>query len=266
MPRRRKTAVADVNTSPSRGTTSDLPKELIDQLLAAAGGGAGLTGPDGLLKKLTAALVNRALDAEMSEHLGYEAGQPPPDAQDNRRNGRRTKQVRTERGDMAVEVPRDRAGTFEPRLVGKHQRSFDGFDDQILSLYARGMSTRDIQRHLGELYGVEVSPDLVSRVTDAVLDELGPAVNARHSIFIYGPPGNGKSQMARRIQRMLAGTIAVPHAIAWRRTSPSARSSRASRPRKPPAKLSPAPVGSVSATTGCDDSSSRRPQFRRLLP
>ena len=149
-----------------------MPKELIDQLLAAAGGGAGLTGPDGLLKKLTAALVNRALDAEMSEHLGYDSGERPPPEQGNRRNGRRTKQLRTERGEIAVDVPRDRAGTFEPRLVGKHQRSFDGFDDKILSMYARGMTTRDIQRHLEELYGVDVSPDLISRVTDAVLDEL----------------------------------------------------------------------------------------------
>jgi len=173
MPRtKRKKTVADASATPDKGGTVELPKELIDQLLAAAGGGAGLTGPDGLLKKLTAALVNRALDAEMSEHLGYDSGERPPPEQGNRRNGRRTKQVRTERGAIAVEVPRDRAGTFEPRLVGKHQRSFDGFDDKILSLYARGMTTRDIQRHLEELYGVDVSPDLISRVTDAVLDEL----------------------------------------------------------------------------------------------
>jgi len=167
-----KKSIADTTGTSAKGGTVELPKELIDQLLAAAGGGAGLTGPDGLLKKLTAALVNRALDAEMSEHLGYDSGERPPPEQGNRRNGRRTKQVRTERGAIAVEVPRDRAGTFEPRLVGKHQRSFDGFDDKILSLYARGMTTRDIQRHLEELYGVDVSPDLISRVTDAVLDEL----------------------------------------------------------------------------------------------
>lgn len=167
-----KKSVADTAGTSAKGGTVELPKELIDQLLAAAGGGAGLTGPDGLLKKLTAALVNRALEAEMSEHLGYDSGERPPPGQGNRRNGRRTKQLRTERGGIAVEVPRDRAGTFEPRLVGKHQRSFDGFDDKILSLYARGMTTRDIQRHLEELYGVDVSPDLISRVTDAVLDEL----------------------------------------------------------------------------------------------
>ncbi|NDC39390.1 MAG: IS256 family transposase [Proteobacteria bacterium] len=161
-----------MSTPDEKGKTTELPNELIDQLLAVAGGGAGLTGPDGLLKKLTAALVNRALNAEMTHHLGYETGESPPSEQDNRRNGRRIKHVRTDRGEISVEVPRDRAGTFEPQLVGKHQRSFDGFDDKILSLYARGMTTRDIQRHMEELYGVEVSPDLISRVTDSVLDEL----------------------------------------------------------------------------------------------
>ena len=149
-----------------------IPKELIDQLFSVAGGPQGLTGPDGLLKQLTSALVNRALEAEMSNHLGYENGEEPPDDQPNRRNGRRIKKVRTDRGHFDVEVPRDRAGSFEPKLIAKHQRSFDGFDDKILSMYARGMSTRDIERHLLELYGVNVSPDLVSRVTDAVVDEL----------------------------------------------------------------------------------------------
>ena len=149
-----------------------IPKDLIDQLFTAAGGPEGLTGPEGLLKELTAALVNRALDAEMSHHLGYERGDEPADDQPNRRNGLRTKRVRTDRGELDVEVPRDRNGTFEPKLIAKHQRSFDGFDDKILSMYARGMSTRDIQRHLHELYGVDVSPDLISRVTDAVVEEL----------------------------------------------------------------------------------------------
>jgi transposase-like protein len=133
---------------PPQKNTVELTKGLIDQLRAAAGGGAGLIGPDGLLKKLTTAMVSRALDAEMSEHLENDSGQRPPPAQDNRRNRRRTKQVRTERCDIAVEVLRDRDGTFEPRLVGKHHRFFDGFDDEILSMYVRGMTTRDIQRHL----------------------------------------------------------------------------------------------------------------------
>lgn len=133
--------------------------------MAAAGGPAGLTGKDGLLRQLTAALVNRALDAEMSEHLGYEPKESPPDEQTNRRNGHRTKKVRSDHGELEVQVPRDRQGNFEPKLVGKHERHFNGFDDKILSMYARGMSTRDIRAHLNEIYGVDVSPDLISRVT-----------------------------------------------------------------------------------------------------
>ncbi len=142
--------------------TQRIPKELIDQLFSVADGPQGLTGPDGLLKQLTSALVNRALEVEMSNHLGYENGEEAPDDQPNRRNGRRIKTVRTDRGHIDVEVPRDRDGSFEPKLIAKHQRSFDGFDDKILSMYARGMSTRDIERHLLELYGVNVSPDLVT--------------------------------------------------------------------------------------------------------
>ncbi len=149
-----------------------LPPELIEQLFVAAGGKEGLTGPNGLLKQLTAALVNRALDAEMAEHLGYEKGEEPSEEQGNRRNGHREKSLRTDHGSIEIDVPRDRDGSFEPKLVAKHQRSFGGFDDKILSMYARGMSTRDIQRHLSEIYGVEISPDLVSRVTDSIVDEL----------------------------------------------------------------------------------------------
>jgi putative transposase len=108
----------------------------------------------------------------MAHHLGYERGEEPAEEQPNRRNGHRIKRVRSDRGELEVEVPRDREGSFEPKLIAKHQRSFDGFDDKILSMYSRGMSTRDIRRHLHELYGVDVSPDLISRVTDAVVDEL----------------------------------------------------------------------------------------------
>lgn len=160
------------NEKPTAKAAAALRPELLEELLAVAGGPQGLTGEGGLLKQLTAALLNRALDAEMSEHLGYESREAPPDEQGNRRNGHRTKTVRSEYGDLDVAVPRDREGSFEPKLVKKHQRSFAGFDDKILSMYARGMSTRDIQAHLHEIYGVDVSPELISRVTDAVVDEL----------------------------------------------------------------------------------------------
>ena len=151
---------------------TNIPKELLDQLLAHGGGPENLGGPDGLLKQLTGALVSRALNGELEHHLGYGRGEKAPEGQENRRNGKTTKTVRTGQGEVQIEVPRDRAGTFEPQLVGKHQRQFDGFDEKIVSMYARGMTVRDIRAHLEELYGVDVSPDLISRATESVVDEL----------------------------------------------------------------------------------------------
>ena len=147
-------------------------KEIVDELLAGYSKPEDLIGPDGLLKQLTAALVERALNAELSEHLGYEKNSPAGRGSGNNRNGTSSKTLKTDKGELPIEVPRDRNGSFEPVLVKKHQTHFDGFDDKILSMYARGMSVRDIQQHLKELYGTEVSPDLISRVTDAVLDEV----------------------------------------------------------------------------------------------
>lgn len=147
-------------------------EELLDELLREYQVPEDLTAPEGLLKQLTAALVNRAMEAELSEHLGYDHGEAPPEGQTNRRNGTGRKAVRTDHGPVEVRVPRDREGSFEPKLIPKHQRSFAGFDDKIISMYARGMSTREIQGHLHELYGVETSPDLISRVTEGVMDEL----------------------------------------------------------------------------------------------
>jgi putative transposase len=151
------------------------PPEVLDQLLqGAARDGKLATAEDlqGLLKQLSGALINRALDGEMTYHLGYDKGEQPPEFQENRRNGKGSKKVRTDHGEVDVEVPRDREGTFEPQLVPKHQRHFKGFDDKILAMYARGMTVRDIRAQLEEIYGVEVSADLISRVTDGVLDEL----------------------------------------------------------------------------------------------
>ena len=112
------------------------------------------------------------LGAELTEHLDYEEGEEPPEEQPNRRNGHRTKRVRTGRGEVEVKVPRDRNGTFEPQLIKRYQRAIPGFDDKLLGLYARGMSTREIRSFFQEEYGVDVSADLMSRVTDAVLDEV----------------------------------------------------------------------------------------------
>lgn len=147
-------------------------KEILDELLKDYKSPEDLLGPGGLLKQLTGALVERAMEAEMTEHLGYEKHEISGRGSGNSRNGASSKTLRTDRGPMPVSVPRDRDGSFEPKIVGKHQRHFDGFDDKILSMYAGGMSVREIQGHLGEIYATEVSADLISRVTDAVIDEL----------------------------------------------------------------------------------------------
>jgi putative transposase len=150
-------------------TTSAITPELLDQLLANYRSPEDLTGDDGLFRRLKKALIERALGAELSEHLGYEKGDPAGRGTGNNRNGVSGKTVLTEDGEIDIAVPGDRAGTFEPQLIAKGQTRFD---DKVLSLYARGMSVREIQGHLTELYAIDVSPDLISRVTDAVLDEV----------------------------------------------------------------------------------------------
>jgi putative transposase len=149
-----------------------IPDELIDQLLSGYKKPEDLTGETGILKQLTARLIERAMQAEMTEHLGYEKHAPEGRGVPNSRNGTRTKTLRTDQGELAIDVPRDRAGTFDPQIVKKRQTSFTGFDEKILALYARGMTVRDIQGHLEELYGVEVSPDLISRATSAVHEDV----------------------------------------------------------------------------------------------
>jgi transposase-like protein len=153
-------------------TDSTITPKLLDQLLANYSKPEDLTGENGLFKQLKRALIERALGAELTEHLGYEKGDPGGRGSGNSRNGTSSKTILTEDGEIEIAVPRDRAGSFEPQLVAKGQTRFDGFDDKILSLYARGIPVREIQGHLAELYGTEVSPDLISRVTDAVLEEV----------------------------------------------------------------------------------------------
>ncbi len=149
-----------------------IPDELIDQLLGDYQGPEQLTGPDGLINQLRKRLIERAAGAELEQHLGYPPGGEPPVGLSNRRNGVASKTLRTTDGPVRVELPRDRDGSFEPRIVPKHARSFDGFDEQILALYAGGMTTREIQRHLRELYGVDVSDGLVSEVTASIQDDV----------------------------------------------------------------------------------------------
>lgn len=131
-----------------------------------------ILGEGGLAKELTKRLVERALQGEMTAHLGYEKHAPDGHNSGNSRNGKTQKQVLTDTGEMSIEVPRDRNGAFEPQLVPKRQRRLAGFDDKVIALYARGMTTREIQGHLKELYGAEVSPALISAVTDAVLEDV----------------------------------------------------------------------------------------------
>jgi putative transposase len=149
-----------------------LSDELIDELLAGARSEEEIVGAGGLLAQLTKRLVERAMVVELTDHLGYEHGQSPPGGAGNTRNGTTPKTVHTEHGSVRIDTPRDRQGSFEPKIVRKRQRRFEGFDEKIIALYARGMSVRDIQAHLQEIYGVQVGHDLVSRVTDAVMNDV----------------------------------------------------------------------------------------------
>src|SRR5499425_1242637 len=145
---------------------------LLDELLKEYTDPKDILGEHGLLRQLTTRLVERVLEAELTAHLGYEPHARNGSGTAHYRNGRGKKTVQTETAQFDIEVPRDRDGSFEPQLIKKRQRRLEGFDDQVLALYARGLSTREIQGHLEELYGTEVSPTLISTITDAVLDEV----------------------------------------------------------------------------------------------
>ena len=146
--------------------------EVLDDLLKDCKTPEQMFGSDGLLQQLTKALIERLLGAELTHHLGYEKHSSEGTNSGNSRNGSSPKTIKGKRGQVRIEVLRDRAASFEPQLIKKGQTRFDGFDERVLSLYARGLSVREIQAHLEEIYGVEVSPDLISTVTDAVLDEV----------------------------------------------------------------------------------------------
>jgi len=165
------------DTSPMGGEQEeDVPALLVDDALAdeliarAEAEGIELLGPGGLLRQMTKAVLERALNEELTGHLGYERHERAGGG--NARNGTTPKRLITEAGTVELDVPRDRAGTFAPQIVRKGQRRLDGIDKLVISLYARGMTVRDIQAHLREIYEVDVSPDLISRITDAVLEEV----------------------------------------------------------------------------------------------
>lgn len=152
-----------------QGLDVQLAQELVQR---ARQEGVSLVGPDGLLAGVTRTVLQTALDAEMTEHLGYAKGDAIEHTSGNHRNGTSPKTVHTEVGPVPLEVPRDRAGSFEPQIVPKHSRRVEGFDEAIVSLYAKGLTTGEIQAHLAEIYSADVSTDLISRVTDQVLEEL----------------------------------------------------------------------------------------------
>ena len=149
-----------------------ISKEVLDELLKDCKRPDDLLGESGLMKELRIKLMERMLGAELTAHLGYEAGQDAPPDQGNRRNGSSSKVLKGQDGEIPISVPRDRDGSFAPELVKKGQTRIDGMDDKIIGLYAAGLTVRDIRAHLEDVYGLQVSPDLISRVTDAVLDEV----------------------------------------------------------------------------------------------
>ena len=150
----------------------EIKTELIDELLKGYQKPEDIIGENGLLKRFVKAVVERALNAELTHHLGYEKHDPAGHNSGNSRNGTSGKTRKGDFGELEIEVPRDRTSTFEPLILPKHQTRFTGFDDKIVSLYARGMTTREIEGHLKEIYGVEVSPGLISQVTEAVNEEV----------------------------------------------------------------------------------------------
>src|SRR5215203_3054643 len=163
MPRKPKSFTSEAPLAP-------IPSEILDQFVRQ--GPLTPEALDAVVRRFKKAIIERALGGELTHHLGYAVGGAKPEATTNHRNGTSGKTVLTDDGTLSIEVPRDRAGTFEPRLIGKHERRFTGFDDKVIALYARGLTVREIQAFLGEMYGVAVSPDLISTVTDEVVVEV----------------------------------------------------------------------------------------------
>jgi len=170
-----------VSMNETRAAARDRQREIAEELKASGAldgifaqidAGAALTGSDGLLSGMLKAVLERGLEVEMSDHLGYDRGDPDAAAYPNSRNGTSAKTVSTEVGDVILDVPRDRAGTFAPMLVPKGQRHLDGLDAVIISLYAGGMTVRDIQHHLASSIGTDLSHETISKVTDQVSEEV----------------------------------------------------------------------------------------------
>ena len=165
-----KTKIKNAAIAARSAALPSIPKELLDQFVSGPMTGAEVNAASMAFKK---ALIERVLGAELGHHLGYPSGQTKPEATSNQRNGTSGKTVMTEDGPLRIDVPRDRDGSFEPLLIAKHERRFTGFDDKIIAMYARGMTVREVQGFLADQYGVDVSPEFISSVTDAVMAEVG---------------------------------------------------------------------------------------------
>jgi transposase-like protein len=165
MPSKKRTLAAQ---AAERGPLPTIPAELIEQLVQ---GPMTPSEAQDLFLSLQKAVIERLMNAEMSAHLGYKPGEDKPVGQSNERNGASSKTILTDKGSVRIDVPRDRAGSFEPILIPKHERRFTGFDDKIIAMYARGMSVREIQGFIAESYGTQVSPDFISSVTEEVMAE-----------------------------------------------------------------------------------------------
>ena len=185
MPRRRKSLMPDAPLAP-------VPSDILDQFVRQ--GPISVAELDAAVRRFKKAIIERALGGELTHHLGYPPGGDKPDDTANHRNGSGGKTVLTDDGPLPIDVPRDRDGTFEPRLIAKHERRFTGFDDKILALYARGMTVREIQGFLAEMYGTEVSPDLISTVTDGIVAE----------VTALAKPA-ARADVSRRVLRCVAG-------------------------------------------------------------
>jgi putative transposase len=151
---------------------AEIRQELLNELLAGYSGPDDLVGPNGLIKELVGRLIETAAGAELGEHLGYDKGDPAGRGSGNSRNGSTPKTLLTDYGELRVEMPRDRNGSFEPQIVPKGETHWQGFDDRIIAMYAEGMTVESIRGHLADIYNVDVSKDLISKVTDAVLDDV----------------------------------------------------------------------------------------------
>jgi len=157
------------NQMPDDPHIPDIPKEFLDQFVR---GPMSAGDVEAVMRKLKKAVIERALGAEMNHHLGYAPGEAKPEGATNHRNGNSGKTILTDDGPLRIDIPRDRKGAFEPKLIGKHERRFTGFDDKIIAMYSRGMTVREIQAFLLEMYATEVSADFISSVTDAIMDEV----------------------------------------------------------------------------------------------